>query len=182
MKKLRFGLSMVEIMVAVFIIGLAVGPLIGVLSSSNKMSNASIYEETAVHYAREISDQLLRLAPNLNDIVGDAQSLTGDSSLNLASILNDNGFRSKLEDHLPAAEAIPLQVNGNELPVRLLISPLDPAFTKRRITATALDTSSNTLLKVDRFWKVKIELAWVDKNSGRDSPRKVVMTVLLKEG
>lgn len=182
MKIGKSGLSMVEIMVAVFIIGLAVGPLIGVLSSSNQMSNASIYEEMAVHYAREISDQLLRLAPNLIDIVQDAQSLTGDTSINLGTILNDPGLRSQLEDHIAAVKAVPLQVSGNEIPQRLLISPLDQAFTRRRITASILDTSSNGILKTDRFWKVKIEMAWVDKNSGRNSPRIVTMTILLKEG
>ncbi|MEW6709803.1 MAG: hypothetical protein AB1403_08290 [Candidatus Riflebacteria bacterium] len=180
--KLSQGLSMVEIMVAVVIIGLAVGPLIGVLSSSNKMSNASIFEETAVHYSRELADQLLSLSPNFSDIVADAQALTGDTSINLGSILNDTGFQTILETHGTTTTAIPLQINGNELPLRLLVSPLEKAFTRRRIKATVLDTSANTTLKTDKFWKVQIELSWVDRNSGRNEPRHVNMSIVIKEG
>lgn len=182
MKRFKHGLSMVEIAVAVLIIGLAVGPLIGVLSSSNKMSNASIYEEMAVHYARELADQLLRLSPSLDDVVTDAQSLTGDSSITLASLINDSVLADRLNQYNTAAEAVPMQINGNELPLRLVISPLDKAFTHRKITATQLDTSSNGILKTDRFWKISIELAWIDKNSGRNEPREIIMSIMLKEG
>lgn len=178
----RSGLSMVEIMVAVVIIALATGPLIGLLSSSNKMSNASIYEEMAVHYAREISDQLLRLSPNFSDIISDAKSLTGDSSITLASILNDSGLVARMEEHGNGPRAIPLQVNSTILPVRLVLSPLDKAFSKRRISVTSMDTSSNTTLTVEKFWKVKIELSWRDKNSGRTDSREVNMDIFLREG
>lgn len=180
--KNRRALSMVEIMVAVTIIALATGPLIGLLSSSNRMSNASIYEETAVHYAREISDQLLSLSTRFSDVVNDARTLTGDSSITLASILNDPGFMAMLQETRNTPAAIPLQVNGAILPLRLMISPLDQAFTRRRITVSAVDTSSNTVLKTEKFWKVKIELGWKDRNSGRDAPREIVMAIFLKEG
>ncbi len=176
------GLSMVEIMVAVVIIALSVGPLIGLLSSSNRMSNASIYEEMAVHYAREISDQLLSLSPKFSDIVNDARVMTGDSTLTLAAILNDATFKSKLEEHTDESAALSLYASGNQLPVRLIVSPLDKAFSRRRITVSELNTSSNSVLKTDRYWKVKIELAWKDPNSGRDTPREVVMAIFLKEG
>lgn len=176
------GLSMVEIMVAVVIIALAVGPLIGLLSSSSRMSNASIYEEMAVHYSREIADQLLRLGPQFPAIVNDARTLTGDVSLNLASILNDSSFRDQMEVASDSSAAIPLQVAGSVLPVRLMLSPLDKAFSRRRITLADLDTSANSLLKVDKFWKVTIEMAWKDSNAGADSHRETVMVVILKEG
>ncbi|GAB4284653.1 MAG: hypothetical protein Kow0029_31280 [Candidatus Rifleibacteriota bacterium] len=176
------GLSMVEIIVAVVIIALATGPLIGVLSSSNKMSNASIFEEMAVHYARELSDQLLRLGNNFSAIVNDARSLTGDSSINLASILNDPGFSARLGEHADGPKAVPLQIAGNELPVRIILSPLDKAFIKRKISVVGMDTSSNSVLNTNKFWKVKIELAWIDKNSGRNDPREMVMDIFLKEG
>lgn len=176
------GLSMVEIMVAVMLIALATGPLIGVLSSSSKMSNASIYEEMAVHYAREISDQLLRMSSQFADIVGDARASTGDSSITLASILNDSDFMAKLEEHSLLPEAIPLQVNGTKLPMRLIVSPLDNAFTKRRMAATRLDTTANSVLNGGLFWKIRIDLAWKDKNSGRDEPREIVVVFIAKEG
>lgn len=178
----RRAMSMVEIMVAVVIIGLSVGPLIGLLSSSSKMSNASIYEEMAVHYAREIADQLLRFGPRFPDIVDDAIAATGDSSISLAGILNDTGFRDKLEQHGNSTLPIALEVNGNTLPVRFILSPLDSAFTRRRLTVTEAGTSANTILKVDRFWKVKIELAWKDPSAAQTTGREVVMVVFIKEG
>ena len=178
----RNGLSMVEIMVAVVIIALSLGPMIGLLSSSNRMSNASIYEEMAVHYAREISDQLLSLSSKFSDIVNDARVMTGDSTLTLAAILNDATFKSKLEEHADESSALSLYASGNQLPVRMLVSPLDKAFSRRRITVSELNTSSNSVLKANRYWKVKIELAWKDQGSGRDTPREVVMAIFLKEG
>lgn len=178
----KHGLSMVEIMVAVVIIAMAVGPLIGLLSSSNRMSNASIYEEMAVHYAREISDQLLSLSTKFSDIVNDARVLSGDSSVSLAGILNDPAFQSGLEEHHDGQVALPMQVNGTMLPVRLMLSPLDQAFSKRRITVSEVSTIANSLLKTDKYYKVKIELAWKDPGSGRDAPREVTMAIFFKEG
>ncbi len=178
----KSALSMVEILVAVAIISLAVGPLIGLLSSSSRMSNASIHEEMAVHYAREIADQLLTLSPKLASVVDDAQTATGDASLNLASILNDSGFRDQMEAYADDTGAVPLQVGGQTLPVRLVLSPLNRAFTKRRVTLSELDTSSNQLLKADRFWEAKIELSWKDPNSGLADDRQIVLIVVIKEG
>jgi hypothetical protein len=175
------GLSMVEIMVSVVIIALATGPLIGVLSSSNKMSNASIYEEMAIHYGRELADQLLRLNPQLSDIVDDARIMTGDSSIKLDDILNDSGFQNRLENHGTTAEAIPLQISGAKLPVRIIASALDKAFTRRRVSLESLPTSTNVLLNTGKYWKAKIELAWIDKNSGRSEPRNAIMVVFLSE-
>ena len=180
--KQQNGLSLVEIMVAVVIIAMAVGPLIGLLSSSNRMSNASIYEEMAVHYAREISDQLLSLSTKFADIVNDARLLSGDSSISLADILNDPAFHNSLEEHHDGQVALPMQINGNLLPVRLMLSPLDQAFSRRRITVSELSTTANSLLKSEKYWKVKIELAWKDPGSGRDTPREVTMAILFKEG
>jgi hypothetical protein len=135
----------------------------------------------AVHYGREISDQLQRLGPMLENVVADARTLTGDSSINLGNILNDSDFCTAMETQNPAVKVIPFRVNGVELPLRLVLSPLDPAFTKRRIRAERLDTSSNSLLNTVGYWKVNIELAWVDKNSGRNTPRKVNMAIVLEE-
>jgi hypothetical protein len=175
------GLSMVEIAVSVTIIALAVGPLIGVLSSSNRMSNASIYEEMAIHYGREISDQLLRLNPQFSKIVADARALTGDSSLNMDDILNDSGFSGSLEAHNTLPQAVDLQISGTRLPVRIMVSALNKAFTRRRIVVESLEVSSNTSLNTGKYWKAKIELEWLDENSGVSEPRKAVMVVFLNE-
>ncbi len=181
MNSCRQGLSMVEMMVAVVIIGLAIGPLLGTLSSSNKMTNASIFEEMAVHYGRELSDQLMRLSSQFSNIVDDARIAAADPSINLGNILNDPGFMAKLEEHTPQTRPIPLQVNGTELPVRLIISPIDQAFVKRRIVVTSLPSSTNQVLNDPGFWKICIEISWKDKLSGRDTPKEVSMAFIIKE-
>ncbi|HMM61812.1 MAG TPA: hypothetical protein PKC25_16970, partial [Candidatus Rifleibacterium sp.] len=80
-------------------------------------------EEMAVLYARELSDQLISLSPKFSDIVNDARAMTGDSTLTLATILNDATFKSQLEEHADESSALPLYASGNQLPVRLIISP-----------------------------------------------------------
>jgi hypothetical protein len=146
------------------------------------MSNASIYEEMAVHYSRELADQLLRFNPLFADIVSDARTITGNSSLDLADIVNDSGFQARLEEHFTEPETVSLQYSGTKLPVRLVVSPLDNAFQRRRITLTSLDTSSNLSLNSTKYYKATIDIAWVDKNSGRSEPRETKMVIFLREG
>ncbi|PKL41504.1 MAG: hypothetical protein CVV41_17475 [Candidatus Riflebacteria bacterium HGW-Riflebacteria-1] len=178
---LRRGLSLVEIMVASVVIALAVGPLLGLLSSSNRMSNASIYEEMAVHYAREICDQLLSLGQRESEIVNDARIMTGNPSISLGSILNDSGFQARLEEHGDNTKVIPLQTNGTSLPVRFTVSPLNKVFSRRRITATTVNSSTNSIMKGENYLKIRVQVAWKASLSGNDSSREVNMAVFLKE-
>ncbi|HAE37981.1 MAG TPA: hypothetical protein DCG57_04985 [Candidatus Riflebacteria bacterium] len=178
---LRRGLSMVEIMVAAVVITMTVGPLLGLLSSSNRISNGSLYEEMAVHYAREICDQLLSLGQRESEIVNDAKIMTGNPSISLGSILNDAGFQAMLEEHGDNTKIIPLQTNGTMLPVRFTVSPLNQAFSRRRITANTINSSTNSILKGGNYLKVKVQVVWKASLSGNDDLREVNMAVFLKE-
>jgi uncharacterized membrane protein YciS (DUF1049 family) len=175
------GLSMAEVVVAIFIIGLAVGPLIALLSSSNRMSNASIYEEMAVHYAREMADQILRYSSNVQEVVQDAKTLTGDSSITFAKILSDSEFRLKLEDYTSGPICIPFSINGTKLKSRIIVSPLEKVFKKRRIEVEEVDSSANSVLKTGKFQKVIITIAWKDPAAHGPDLREVRMGVLINE-
>ncbi len=175
------GLSMAEIVVAIFIIGLAVGPLIALLSSSNRMSNASIYEEMAVHYARELSDQILRYSSNIPEIVQDAKTLSGSSSVTFAKILADTEFNAKLENYTTGPTCIPFSYNGTRLKTRIIVSPLEKVFKKRRLEVKEVDSSSNSVLKTGKFQKVIITIAWKDPSSPGPDLREVKMGVLINE-
>mgnify|MGYP001209431437 CR=1 FL=1 len=180
--KMKHGVSLVEVLVAIAVMSLAIIPLTGLLSSSNRMSNASVYEEMAVHYARELADQLLNLTPRFPALVDEARVITGGSNLDLAAILNDNGFASRIMQPGGGTGFAALEANGRQLPVTLMLSPLDEAFFRRRITATPLDCSGNRLFKNAKFWKVTIELAWNDRTAGLASHREVTTVIFLREG
>ena len=153
------GLSMIEIMIAMVIIALAVGPLIGLLSSSNRVSNASIYEEMAVHYARELCEQLLSLGQRESEIVNDAKIMSGNPSISLGSILNDAGFQAMLEEHGDDTKIVPLQTNGTRLLVRFTVTQLNKAFSRRRITATTMNSSTNSIMKGENYLKIMVKLS-----------------------
>lgn len=177
----RKGVTMAEVMVAVAIIALATGPLIALLTSSNRMSNASIYEEMAVHYARELSDQLLRMDHRLSDIVNDARVNSGNSSIKLEDILTDTTFINKLEAHETKPVCIPLQVNGTVLEQRIIVSPLHKFFQKRRISLEEMNTSSNTVLKTGKFWKVIFTLGWKDPSAPGPALKEIKVGAFLHE-
>lgn len=172
---------MVELMVAAVVIALTVGPLLGLLSSSNRISSGSLHEEMAVHYAREICDQLLSLGQRKAEIVNDAKIMTGNPSISLGSILNDSGFQAMLEEHGDNTKIIPLQTNGTMLPVRFTVSPLNQAFSRRRITANTMSSSANSILKSGNYLKIMVQVVWKANLSGNDDLREVNMAVILKE-
>ena len=58
------GISLIEIMFAVLILGLVVGPVLYSVSTMNRGSTASIYEAMAAQYADEILEQLRALPVN----------------------------------------------------------------------------------------------------------------------
>ncbi|RCK73126.1 MAG: hypothetical protein OZSIB_2623 [Candidatus Ozemobacter sibiricus] len=157
---MRCGLSLIEILVAVAVMTLALGPMVSLLSSSNRVSNASIYEVMAVHYAAELAEQLQRFAGRFGDILADARQRSGNSSLTLDGLLMDPGFTAALETIHDETKAIPLQTSGVPLKVSLFVSPLHPLFYRRRLEARPLDTSGLTLLNAGRYWDIKITLAW----------------------
>lgn len=181
----KTGFSMVELMVAIAIIGLAIGPLILVLSDSNKANKASIYEEMATHYARELAHQFLRMDKDIAHIVQEAKIQTGNSALTFKEVLSPiNGASSgKLSDLSKTQPyCIPIKIGGKTLDYRLIVSSLiQPAFKNRKIEIVKLSTSSNNVLKNGNFWKVIITISWADPNSGRTIPRELKLDVMLHE-
>lgn len=178
----KAGVSLIEVLIAMAVMSLALVPLTGVLSSSNRMSSASVYEEMAVHYAREIADQLLNLCPRFPALVDEAREVTGNAAVDLSTILNDNGFASRIMQTDARTGLAALEINGRKLQVSLMLSPLDKAFFRRRITAMPMETSSNLVFINAKFWKVKIELAWFDRKTNLATHREITTVIFLKEG
>lgn len=176
--KTKRGFSMIELMVAIVIIGLAIGPLILVLSDSNKANNASMYEEMATHYARELAHQLLRMDKDVPLIVGEANC---SFKIVLESI---NGTSAgKLSDlNMKKPYCIALRKGANVLDYRLMVSPLiQPIFKSREIKVKKLDVSSNDVLKTGNFWNIIITIKWIDPNSGRAVEKELNMDVVIHE-
>ena len=158
---MRAGFSLLEIVVAVLIVGLALGPIITLLGSSNKASNASVYEIMASMYSAELGEQLQRLAPRLKDL----RMKTG---MDILVLLTDPELERKIGPegstagkpfmmHLPVPDP-------SVTDVAFFLSPLDPAFTERKFLVTKLD-NSDPRLKVFKngtgdYWDVTISLAW----------------------
>lgn len=180
--KNKKGISLIEILVAITLVSLAFLPLTGLLSSSNRMSNASIYEEMAIHYARELSDQLLMMCPRFPSLVAEAKDRTGHNLLDLATILNDDEFAKKITKPASNTMIIPLEVKGMQLPATLVLSPLDNAFLLRQITLAPMNTDGNRVFHNARFWKATIELVWLDQTAGSDMIRDITMVIFLREG
>ena len=173
---------MVELVVAIAIIGLAVGPLILLLSSSNKANKASIYEEMATHYTRELASQFLRMDGDIAQLVNDAKIVAG-SSVTFKSLIDNSGFQSGLSDTTKTGPyCVPFQISSNKLKYRIILSPLiQPAFKSRTVSVTKMNTGSNSVLKVGNFWKMTIKISWVDPKSGRSTPKVLTTDVVLHE-
>ncbi len=178
---MRRGLSLVEILVAVAVCSLALGPMVNLLSSSNRASTASIYEVMAVHYASELADQMTRFSGRLDDILADARIRTGNSSLTLEDLLTDPGFTNELRLHLDETRAVPFQANGVPLKASLFVSPLHARFTDRRFEVRPLSTTGATLLGGGVFWDVKIILSWQLSPSEPPDKHKAEFSVILRE-
>ena len=172
----RQGLSMAELIVAITVIALAVGPLIALLSSSNQMSNHSIYEEMSVHYCREITDQLLRLTPKIPLVIDAARKATGNTKLTLGDLLNDKGFNNILADKKADANFVDLQNLGKSSGFRISISKMDEVFHQRQVRAILLDSSSNKHFKDGRFWKVVVTVGW---QASPNDPKKDTQAVII---
>jgi len=148
----RAGFSLVEIMIACVVIGLAAAPMLGILSSSNRTSKASVFEIMAVQYAEELGEQLLRLSQRLKSI----RDATG---VDIKTLLEDPLVVNALNPQNPPAFA-PSIIHIPGTNIILLCSPLSPNFTARVMKVDQLDTSGKQVLKNGIFWKVTIGLAW----------------------
>ncbi len=178
---MRRGLSLIEILVALAVMTLALGPMITLLSSSNRVSNASIYEVMAVHYAAELAEQLQRFAGRYDDILTDARIRSGNGGLTLDALLMDPGFTTELETIHDETKAVPLQTSGVPLKVSLFVSPLHPLFSRRRLEARPLNNTGMALLNAGRYWDIKITLAWRLAPSEPPDRHRAEFSVIVRE-
>lgn len=170
---------MVEIVVAIFVAALAIGPMIMLLSSSNRMSSASTYETLAVYYANELCDQIKRLTPQLPTIISDARTATGLASANIETLFNS--WPTNVLEFTDNVRSIPFVCAGISLDARIVLTPLQPNFIKRQITVEPLDISDNSELNQGRYFKLIVSVAWEDDMAPGDSAREVKMMVILHE-
>lgn len=175
----KTGLSMAELAVAVTVIALAVGPLIGLLSNSNQLSKHSIYEEMSVHHCREIIDQLLRFNDKIPLIVESAQKLTGNKNLTFADLLNDENFNLELNKDISNSAFIPFQRLGRKTDFRIFISKMDKVFKTRTISAYQLESDGNTHFKDKNYLKIIVKVTW--KSSENDPLKKTEMAIITGE-
>lgn len=122
----RQAVTMIEIAFAVLIAGLAIVPMIDLLSKSNLESTASIYEVMATNYATELAEQLLDLSynptqPRLKQLELDAGRPITDILTSKNAALSDTSVTR------------PRAVKLDHCGVHLLVSPLDPVFLRREI-------------------------------------------------
>jgi len=144
--------SLIEVLVAVVVVSLALGPLIHLLSSSNRASNASIYEVMAVHYASELGEQLQRLSSRLRPMT----TATGKS---VKQLFEDPSIRTALGPQAtPASEPDTVLIPGTN--VILFSSPLHPNFVSRRLSVRPLNKTGRVLLNLGNYWDVTIGLSW----------------------
>ncbi|MBF0407154.1 MAG: prepilin-type N-terminal cleavage/methylation domain-containing protein [Candidatus Riflebacteria bacterium] len=148
----RFGFSLVEIVVALFVMGLAVAPIMGLMSQTNIDSTASMYEVLAGNYATELGEQLLDLSlnrsqPRFKQIEADTHQSIKDLLEGLNESLSDTSVTNPRAVFLPTSK------------IGIMVSPLDPAFTKRKITVEPV-TGLTYSVMYGECYRVLIQLAW----------------------
>ena len=155
------GISIIEVLVAIVVISLTFGPIIHLLSASNKVSNASAYEVMASHYASEAGEQLQRMAPRLKEL----RLKTGKT---VEQILTDPSFETLIgpgggPSGEPYMARLPVP-DPTVTDVALFLSPLDPAFTQRKFLVNRLNNTDGALQVMKtgsgEYWDVTIILAW----------------------
>lgn len=156
------GFTLAEVMVALLIVGLAVGPMFVLTQSSSESSKISGYEVMACQYANEISSQLNRHIPYLSILLDEAREKTHNSNIFLEHILADMHFLELLKEVNDHPVWVPFQCNGKHLGLSLYLSPLHPNFTDRSLKIEELETNGNQLLiEKQKYYKVEIKLSWV---------------------
>jgi hypothetical protein len=153
---MKTGTSLAEVMVGTLLIALILGPILGLLSSSNRAVNVSMFEILAFQYASELGEQVQRLSPHLKTI----QFQTG---MALDQILTDPNLEQNLqrEANLQEPTFLPL-LQTPETNLGLAVSPLHPAFTSRRFFVRKLDSQGMAILNENagEFWDVTVSLQW----------------------
>ena len=172
----KTGMGLVELCIAMVVAALAIGPMIVSLSATNRMSQTSIYETLAVHYASEICDQIKRLSPRLPALLTDAREV--DPAADTRTIFSSLNGQMELYNY---TQSVNFNVNGSELNTRILLTPLLENFTRREIFIEEVpDTNSNNILNSGTYWKATVTIAWNDLAAGSDE-REINMVVYIHE-
>lgn len=148
-------MSMIEIAFAVLIAGLAIGPIFGLLVSTNKEASSAIYEVTAAHYANEIAEQLLTF-----DALPGFQVLSVNAGVGVKELLESANL--KLGDK---SIQTPLKIPLASLDVFLLVSPLSEVFQERSIEVSRVETPADMFLPGE-FYRVVVRLGWTSPGEG----------------
>lgn len=146
------GFTFVEVLIALVITALALGPLLFLLSKTNKESSGSLYKVMAAHYGNEILEQLLQWesAPGFAALC----HACGADMKSFLECLNDDPFFNSTSTGGPKR----LKLGG--IPVYMLVSPLARAFSKREITVIPLSPDQSEFLFPGNFYQVKIRIEW----------------------
>lgn len=146
----RRGISLLEIAFTLVIVGLIMGPILHLLTSTNRESSSSMFEVMATSYSRELAEQLL----NLNERPGFAL-LCAAAKKGLPELLEElNPELARTDSETPGR--IPL---GGEK-VFLLASPLIREFQERKILVEAVPAPSGKPAGEPDYFKVVIRLSW----------------------
>jgi hypothetical protein len=159
----KSGMTMAEVAIAALIIGLAVGPMFVLTSSTNRMSKISGYEIMACHYANEIADQLHRYSNYFPQLISEAKIATSNSNTDLSHFLRDQTFLEKVSEVNDQPIWVPFQTNGKEFGLSLYLSPLNARFSQRTIEVDIVNDSASQVLKNDndkKYYRVTIRLVW----------------------
>ncbi|MBF0545156.1 MAG: prepilin-type N-terminal cleavage/methylation domain-containing protein [Candidatus Riflebacteria bacterium] len=142
------GLSLIEVVIAVFVAGLAIAPTINLLSSTNRETSTSIYQVMAAYYSDEIIEQLtqLNISPGFKRI---CEATGKDLPELLESMNTDLGDMIAVE---------PRKVSLMGLKLFLLISPLTEGFNARLLEVHEVTGSSGNI--PGRFYRIVIKVGW----------------------
>ncbi|MBF0408338.1 MAG: hypothetical protein HQM10_13390 [Candidatus Riflebacteria bacterium] len=148
MKTKTFGMSLVEIVIALFIAGIAIAPVVNLLTATNKETSTSIYQVMAAYYSNEIIEQItqLNLSPGFKRIC----ETTGKEVPELLQSLNiDLGDTTIVE---------PRKISLLGLNLFFLVSPLSEGFASRKIEVEEVTGASGNI--PGKFYKLTIKVGW----------------------
>lgn len=164
------AITMIELLFALLVSALAIGPIFFVLSSTTSMSIVAIYEQMAVHYATELCDQIRELAhqvESFSELRDTLEFLSLDEN-----VLRDNFTQQSLGAGVIAKKLDIKLVAGKQ--ISMLLSALHPVITQRFIEVTR-----ETSPEFGDLLRIVVTVEWDDSYT-TSIDRKVVMVLFVK--
>lgn len=142
--------SLIEIAITLVISALLLGPLLHLLSTTNRESSASMFEIMGTYYAREIGEQLLTIneSPGFSRIC----SIAGKD---LPGILHE--LEKDLSDST-REEPLRLALGGSKM--YLLVSPILSEYRERKLIVEPVTGPAPVIQPRMIHYKVIIRLTW----------------------